>query len=541
MTDTALIRDDKASTRLYAGVKDSMPAPRQFVLLFGIAAAVALGLWLFFWAQEPGYMPLYGNLSERDSAGIVEILQKESVPYRLDPATGAITVPGEQVHAVRLKLAAQGLPQGDPRAGIELIEGEQGFGVSQFVESARYQHALETELARTIATLRPVRQARVHLALSKPSAFARNRELATASVVLELFPGRTLEPNQVAAIVHMVSSSIPALAPENVTVVDQGGQLLTNPDPDGEDAQASRQFEQARRMESAYAERVRRLLEPVTGPGRVSVQVNVDMDFSVVEEAREVYGDPARVRSEQTSEEMRDTRRPAGVPGATSNTPPGTAANGAANAGETTSRTASRNYELDRTLTHTRQLPGRIQRVTTAVLVDHVPQTGADGVTTWRALSAEEITRLEKLVQDAVGFEAARGDSVSVVNTAFVRPTAPVITDEPAALWDTIESTPPAVRDGLRLLVGAVAVLALIFGVLRPSLRQLVPRSTADAGAAAGSPPALAGPLASGPDMPGLPAPSHTTDDVFQRARLAVNDDPKRVAQVVKNWINTHD
>lgn len=542
---TVLVKEDDVPTTLrqrMEGLQETAPNSRQIGLMIGIALAVAVGLWVFTWSQQPGYVPLYAGLAAKDGGEVIEALRATEVPYRVDPASGAITVPEERVHELRLKLAAQGLPQGNTRGGIEMIEGEQGFGVSQFVEGARYQHALETELARTIATLRPVRSARVHLALPKPTAFSRGRAPASASVVLELFPGRSLEPNQIAAVVHMVSSSIPDLQPERVTVVDQTGHLLTNPDPDSEDALNARQFQQVRQLEAAYAERVRQLLEPFTGPGRVSVQVNVDMDFSVVEEARETYNnDPAKLRSEQTSEQGNATAPPAGVPGAASNTPPGpqTAATGT---GSTTSRSATRNYELDRTLTHTRQQPGRVKRVTAAVLVDNLPQQDAKGTVTYRPLTATEQTRLESLVREAVGFVTERGDSISVVNAPFMRATV-TQAEAAAPIWEKLEQAPPLLKDSLRLLVGAIAVLALIFGVLRPAMRQLVGPKAAVA--SADPPPSLlSGPGIEGGEGGGLsnlPATSgEAYEDAFRRARAAVGEDPRRVAQVVKNWVNNN-
>lgn len=539
---TVLVKDDDVPGALrqhLGGLKETAPNSRQIGLMIGIALAVAVGLWVFTWSQQPGYVPLYAGLAAKDGGEVIEALRAAEVPYRVDPASGAITVPEERVHELRLKLAAQGLPQGNTRGGIEMIEGEQGFGVSQFVEGARYQHALETELARTIATLRPVRSARVHLALPKPTAFSRGRAPASASVVLELFPGRSLEPNQIAAVVHMVSSSIPDLQPERVTVVDQTGHLLTNPDPDSEDALNARQFQQVRQLEAAYAERVRRLLEPFTGPGRVSVQVNVDMDFSFVEEARETYNnDPAKLRSEQTSEQGNAAVTPAGVPGAASNTPPGPQA-AATGAGSTTSRSATRNYELDRTLTHTRQQPGRVKRVTAAVLVDNLPQQDAKGTVTYRPLTATEQTRLESLVREAVGFVTERGDSISVVNAPFMRATV-TQAEAAAPIWEKLDQAPPLVKDSLRLLVGAIAVLALIFGVLRPALRQLVGPKAAVA--SADPPPSLlGGPGIEGGGLSNLPTTSgEAYEDAFRRARAAVGEDPRRVAQVVKNWVNNN-
>ncbi len=506
---------------------NELPNLRQVWTLLALAGAVAAGLWLFSWSQRPGHAPLYPGLTAQDAAEVVEALKAQRIEHRIDFATGAVTVPAERLHEARMKLAAQGLPQGGNRLGFEMISGEQGFGVSQFVEGARYQHALETELARTIATLRPVRDARVHLALPKPSAFARQRAGAGASVVLDLFPGRGLDKNQVAAIVRMVSASVADLAPEAVAVIDQGGRLLTEAEPDSDAALSAAQFDQVRRVETSLVQRIHGLLEPMTGPGRVSAEVSVDLDFSVSEEAREVFAaDPSKVRSEQTSEQASSAGAGAvGVPGAVSNTPPGPAAATAAEAeANLISRNATRNFELDRTVSHVRQPGGRPKRITVAVLVDHLPRP--DG--TEQPLSAEELARVEALVREAVGFDAGRGDSVAVMNAPFVR-VEPGPGPEPPPLWEN-----PVVRDALRLVLGAIAVLALLFGVLRPLLRQLLspppPRRVDIEDLSEAERPALTG------GEPSEPSPNGY-EQRLQVARGAVAQDPKRVAQVVKSWV----
>lgn len=522
----------------------SLQITRRLGLMAMIAVAVAAGLFVFFWSQKPQLIPLYTGLDAKATAEATDLLRAAQIPFQIDPATGAISVPEKSVHDARLKLAGSGLTESG-RLGFELMERDPGFGVSQFVENARYQHALETELVRTITTLRPVRDARVHLAIPKPSAFTRQRDVATASVVLELRGGATLERNQVDAIVHMVASSIPDLAPERVTVVDQSGRMLTISDPNSEAALNAAQFEQVRRQETSFNQRIRELLEPMTGIGRVNPEVSVDMDFSVTEEARELYnGEPQKVRSEQISENSTLANGPQGVPGAASNTPPGPAAEPATAAAPTeTSKNATRNYELDRTLQHTRQPPGRINRVSVAVLVDHVPRGGANGKVTDQALSAAELTRVEALVKQAVGFNAERGDTVSVMNAPFVRE-ANVI-DAPN-WWEN-----PQLRDALRLVLGAAVVIALLFGVLRPALRQI-------AGPAKALPDPDNDPFSADVQVmnnegdeqnlqedrlqlagtPQLSLPVDAYEDRLRMAREAVQNDSKRVAQVVKGWVS---
>jgi len=517
---------------------------RRLGLMAMIAVAVAAGLFVFFWSQKPGMVPLYTGLDQKATAEATDLLRAAQIPFELDAATGGITVPEKNLHDARLKLAGSGLTDSG-RLGFELMERDPGFGVSQFMENARYQHSLETELSRTINTLRPVRDSRVHLAIPKPSAFTRQRDVASASVVLELRGGQQLERGQIDAIVHMVAASIPDLAAERVTVVDQSGRMLSVSDPNSEAAVNAAQFDQVRRQETSFNQRIRELLEPMTGPGRVNPEVSVDMDFSVTEEAREIYnGEPQKLRSEQTSENSTTTPGPQGVPGAASNTPPGPAAAPATAATPTeTARNATRNYELDRTLQHSRQPAGRIKRVSVAVLLDNVPRPGANGKTTEQPLSAAELTRVEALVKQAVGFNAERGDTVSVMNAPFVREVTPV---EGPKWWEL-----PQVQDGLRLLLGAIVVLALVFGVLRPALRSITgtpkkpsrddslePHSAdvqlVDDGEGL---PQLGSDRVhlSGQEPLALPVDSY--EERLRMAREAVKTDSKRVAQVVKGWV----
>lgn len=535
---------DKAGAAL-TKIQDARVFKQMGTLLL-IAGAVAVGMMVFFWSQKPTYTPLYTGLDAKATAEATDMLRAAQIPFQLDQASGAISVPEENLHDARLKLAGAGLAESG-RLGFEMMERDPGFGVSQFVENARYQHALETELVRTITTLRPVRDARVHLAIPKPSAFTRQREVASASVVLDLRSGTMLERNQVDAIVHLVSSSIPDLAPERVTVVDQSGRMLTISDPNSEAALNAAQFERVRKLETSFNDRIRELLEPLTGAGRVNAEVAVDMDFSVTEEARETFAnDPAKIRSEQVSQNTVAGTGPEGVPGATSNTPPGPNAAAAPNpaAPVETASSATRNFEMDRTLQHTRQPAGRVRRVTAAVLVDHVPRTGENGKVVMTALDAATLTRIEALVKEAVGFDAARGDSVSVMNAPFVRETeAPV--DVP--FWESPWLHNPMVRDIARYGLGALVVIVLLFGVLRPAMRQIISPSArqkrededgidvsvvdedGDDGVVA---------TLSHDQLPPMRAlPSDAYEDRLRQAREAVKTDSKQVAQVVKDWV----
>jgi flagellar M-ring protein FliF len=399
------------------------PGLKPLATLIGIAAAVAAGVGVVLWSKEPTYSLLYGNLGQQDAAQIAQALDTNAIPYKLE-GSGSITVPADRVHDARLKLAGQGLPEGD--GGFAVMSKEPGFGVSQFMEGARYQHALETELARTITNLQAVEGARVHLALPRQSAFVRDRRKPTASVFLQMKPGRRLESEQVTAIVNLVASSIPELESQQVTVVDQQGRLLSSPDGgNSEIAEREKQMEIARELEERYTQRVEQLLSPLIGSGRVRAQVVADVEMSTTEEAREQYRPESQIiRSEQTAEETSRTGASGsqGVPGALTNQPPapgvalpaGSSATAQAvatdpanpngvTAPDNTSKQATRNYEIDRTVAYTKLPAGRLKRLTVAVLVDNLRATAEDGKVTETPLTPEQLENMTRLVKDAVG------------------------------------------------------------------------------------------------------------------------------------------
>lgn len=513
---------------------------RQLGVLLGLATSVALGVWVVLWMQTPSYRLLYAGLAEKDQARIADELQKAGIPYRVETGSGAILVPEKHVHDARLKLAAQGLPRS--ATGFELLGEGNGLGTSQLMENARYQHALEGELARSIETIQSVERARVHLALPRQSAFLRDRQSPSASVVVNLYPGRSLDPGQVGAIVNLVASSIPGLSAERVTVVDQAGRLLNAPEKSHELALSSSQFEYTRRLEEAYVKRIEAILTPIIGSGGVRAQVTLDVDFTATEQAQEKYHpETAAVRSEQIVEERTTGLAGValGVPGALSNQPPGAGRAPETTAGKkpgaegalasapaseaepaNTSRRAARNYELDRTISYTRAAPGRVRRVTAAVVVDNKPVLNEDGEIERKPLSEEELARLTALVKEAVGFQAERGDSVQVTNIAFTTPPEPEPPSEPS--W----FAQPSLASLGKQALGWLAVLALIFGVLRPMLQALTAR-----GREAALPPP--------PPSGALPAPGTRTDYEQQvaAAKQLAAQDPKRVARVVKNWV----
>ncbi|HLF11107.1 MAG TPA: flagellar basal-body MS-ring/collar protein FliF, partial [Gammaproteobacteria bacterium] len=352
--------DTKQVTRtglpLYAHLP---PAAKQVLLLVGLAAAVAVGVAVVLWSQGSHFASLYTGLTDRDAGEIATLLDGTEVPYRLDENTGGLLVPADRKYEVRMQLAAAGLPRGTG-FGIDEMSDRSTFGQTPFMENALYVRAVETELGRTIGSMQPVEVARVHLALPPQSVFLRQKREPSASVMLKLFAGRRLDPAQVQAVVHLVASSVPELLPARVTVVDQTGALLTSPESDSTASLTSTQFEYRKEVEEAYSQRIENLLGSVVGAERVRASVSAELDFTVTEQTRESF-DPnvAVVRSEQTSEDSRNGADAQGVPGALSNQPPQAAAApavaGSAEQPLAVSRSAVRNFELDKTISHTRQ------------------------------------------------------------------------------------------------------------------------------------------------------------------------------------------
>src|ERR1700728_462388 len=436
-----------------------IPGLRQVGLLAGVAAAVAAAVWLVLWSQGQNYTVLYGQLSERESGQVMDALTAAGIEFKLNPS-GAVSVPESKVQEARIRLASQGLPQSDAM-GIEMIQKESALGSSSMMESARYQSVLETELARTFIKVQGVQTARVHLALPKPTVFLRDSRKATASVMLQLYPGRRLEPGQVAAIVHLVASSVPELAASDVTLVDQAGTLLNSPDESAEAAASTRQFEYTRKLEESYQRRIIELLEPMIGPGRVRATVTADLDFTVTEETHENY-DPQKtaVRSEQTSNESRKGGDGVeGIPGALSNQPPGTsgapvivgatptpgtpaaaaaaAASAAANSGPSSSaQRSTRNFEVDRTLSYVKQPVGNLKRLSVGVVLDDWQKVDADGKVTTSPMSEEDVKRFSQLVRESIGLKEDRGDKLDVLNQTF-KSNAPVAPVDAPPLWET--------------------------------------------------------------------------------------------------------
>lgn len=521
------------------------PVTRQLGVMFGLAAAVALGIAVALWGREPTYGVLYSGLVGQDAVAVVDQLRKDGAKFRLDETTGAIMVPADKVHELRLQMASAGLPK-SAGAGFNVLEQKQEFGTSQFMENARYQRALEEELARTIASVRYVENARVHLALPKQSVFVRKRQEPSASVLVKLFPGRVLEREQVAAITHMVASSIPNMEPGRVTVVDQTGRLLSDEKLNPELSASKEQFAHTRTLEDSYVQRIENILAPVVGLDGVRAQVSADVDYAVTEHTQETYNpDTAAMRSEQRFEQTNSGTDPLGIPGALSNEPPGAgrapetlpAQGTPAAEGENmrSVRRATVNYELDRTISHTRSAVGQIKRLTVAVVVDDKMVPDEEGTLVRTPRTPEELDRITTLVRDAIGFNGARGDTVNVVNVAFTEaqglaplPEAPLW--KQAWLWDVL-------REVFAWLIAAVVLLF----ALRAVMRSFAPRAENEDEEAA----QLTGPdvaedhlsLSGSTVSVHLPGPDQAYEENLNQARQMALQDPKRVAQVVRSWI----
>lgn len=527
----------------------AQPVTRQMALLIGMAASVALGVGVIQWAMKPDFQPLYGAMSPADNATAVSLLQANGIPYTMAGGSGLLSVPSDQIPQARMALASEGFPRGGG-VGFESLYQEQEMGLSSFMEQARYNRAVEAELARTISAMDSVKGARVHVAASKQSAFIRRGQEPSASVMVSLYPGRGLSERQLAGIVHLVASSIPELQASKVSVVDQAGKLLSSEDGEDNDfGYTSEQFRLAQQLEDSLNNRIEAILEPILGAGAVRAQVTADLDFTRVESTSEQYSPETIMRSEQTTEDLTLKSMAAeGVPGGLTDQPPGAAdpaneENVVADAPSPTreSRKATRNFEMDKTISHVREVPGKLLRLSIAVVVDYV--SDEDGNRT--ALEQDRLDEITALVREAVGFDEARGDTVSVINSPFIVPAALEEIPEPGLLeQDWIW---PVSRGALAL----IALLMLIFTVIRPLIRYSTSYTPPPPPPSDGLP-QLASPVApggninedtvalSGPAQAALPG---TTTPAYHQsiamARNVVNEQPARAAYVVKNWMAT--
>ena len=531
----------------------AQPVTRQMALLIGMAASVALGVGVIQWAMKPDFQPLYGAMSPSDNATAVSLLQANGIPYTMEGATGLLSVPSDKIPQARMALASEGFPRGGG-VGFESLYQEQEMGLSSFMEQARYNRAVEAELARTITAMDSVKGARVHLAASKQSAFIRRGQEPSASVMVSLYPGRGLNDRQLAGIVHLVASSIPDLQAANVSVVDQEGKLLSNQGSEENDfGYTAEQFRIAQQLEDSLNGRIESILEPILGPGAVRAQVTADLDFTRIESTSEQYSPETIMRSEQTTEDLTLTSNaPEGVPGDLTDQPPGAAqVTDVPPAGEDDevaaasptreSRKATRNYEMDKTISHVREVPGKLRRLSVAVVIDYLTDEEGNRA----AFEQDRLDEITALVREAVGFDAARGDTVSVINSPFVVPAPLEEIPEPGLLeqdW---------IWQAGRAALALIALLMLVFTVIRPLIRYSTSYTPPPPPPSDGLP-QLAGPSAGGNDMsddtvalsgPAQAALPGTTTPAYHQsiamARNVANEQPARAAYVVKNWMAT--
>lgn len=546
---------------------NAMPVIKQVSLIITLAATVAIGVALVLWSQSPSYSLLYGGLDNRQAADIVKVLEAQAIPYQLDTNSGNLLVPSARVHDVRIKLAAEGYPK-SVETGYQILDKEQGFGVSQFKENVQYLRALEGELAMSIASISAVKSARVHLAIPKRTVFVRKEQEPSASVVVNL--SGSLSEQQVNAIVHLVASSVPNMKPANVSLVDQSGNLLSQQQQHLGMNMSLKQLEYTRNVEQTLSTRIQDLLSPLVGSKGVRAQVTAEIDFSVQEQTRENYNpDPEAIRSLQEIRERNNNQGPEGIPGALTNQPPragiapeenypGKDKNGSL-AKDLQSEKITKNFEIDRTITHLQSQVGSVRRLSVAVVVDDRLKAAEDGSIQRVSLNEDELARFKNLVRDAVGVDEARGDTLSVVNISF-QPEAS--DDETLPLWQQ-----PWFWELIKQLAGGLAVLIIVFGVLRPLLRDLTGVKVLDksgeeipdedeeeaAQLAAAQAAAAAAAAANGENSEEVNATLSALsesqneelqsiveedEDLIEKLKAQIETDPKVAAKILREWMN---
>ncbi|MCC5792679.1 MAG: flagellar M-ring protein FliF [Legionellaceae bacterium] len=517
----------------------SLPFYRQLGMMLGLAASVAIGVAVVLWSRDPNYMPVYTQVSHRDAADMMDVLQRNGIRFKFDQNQGLILVPSEAVQQSRLKLAQEGLPRENHGASFDFLSNTNAFNNSQFMENARYKLALEQELAKTISQFHDIKSARVHLAIPRESAFVRDHREPSASIFIDVYSNHDMPKRTIASIVNLVASSVPSLKASRVTVVDQNGQLFSEGAGNHLFGETERLLDYRQTIEQQYTRKIQDILTPLLGFGRAQARVSVDMDFTSHEQTQESFN-PKKgvVRSEQLMEENRSSKEDAeGVPGALSNKPPAMAQAVPGRPAENVQgpnqqqeaeltdyrKQSTRNYEVDKTISHTRNQPGTIRRLSVAVLVDNKPvYDEASKKMEIKPLTEEELEQIKLLVSDAIGLDAKRGDSLNVINSHFVKPD-PIDPMTEEKFWQ---------KEGFWSIVkqsmAAGFILLLVFGLFKPLLRNLASDKEKED--------AKALPDATGDNSELLPAP---TDYEGQIAllRQVVNKEPKRVAQVVKNWV----
>ena len=522
----------------------AQPVARQLSLLVGFAASIALAVGLVNWASSPSYQSVYGPMSPADNAEAIALLQSNGIQYRMEQGTGLLEVPYDDVFQARMVLASEGFPKDGSGIGFESLYLQQEMGLSSFMEEARYHRAVEAELVRTITALDSVTAARVHLAISRQTAFLRRGNEPSASVMLNLRGGGRLNDRQLSGIIHLVAASIPNLDASRVSVVDSAGKLLSSQGQDSDFGYTAEQFRLAEQFENSLNDRIVGILEPILGVGAVKAQVTADMDFTRTESTNEIFDPNVALRSEQTSEDISNNKLAAGPPGGLVPNPPQPAPQPNAdqqvadNGPERESRQETRNYEVNKTIQYVRSVPGAVDKLSVAVVLDYRIDENGESVPLDPAL----LDQVNALVREAVGFDDARGDTVQVINSPFIVPAPLEPLPEPGLLEQ------PWVWELGKGLLAALGVLALILTVLRPMVKYSTSYAPpALAGASAN--PALAAPggaegddqaaatLALPPTELPLSPPKPNYQQSLAMARNSASEEPVRAAYVVKNWI----
>ncbi len=520
-----------------------LPFLRQVGLLIGLAISIASGVGIVLWSQTPDYTVLFGALDSQDAAQVTQTLDRLGESYQLNQINGLISVPSNKVHQVRLKLAGEGLPASSNR-GFSMLYEEQELGTSSFIEKARYHRALEEELATSIETLDSVKAARVHLAIPKQSAFVRNRDKANASILVNLYPGRTLNDDQLAGMIYLVAASVPGLEHDDVTLVDGHGRLLSKKNSSKDLMASAEQHKLTQEVEARFVNSIMTILVPILGEEGVRAQVVADLDFISIERTSENY-DPNTValRSEQTTEERGSsvavTQQDDGEGDPDILEPQVTSAQPAKTV------RATRNYEVDHTISHIKERQGKVKRLSVALVVDYRKQVRADGSVERLQLTEQEIQQIISLVKEAVGFSEARGDTINVVNAPFLESTQIEELIE-TSMWEE-----PWVQNIGKQVIGLLGIVLLVFGVLKPLLTRL---TAAGAVVANRAMPAMVGAdggvamevgnehitLSGQAAMGGMGGDSlqlPAYDQQLIGARNMVREDPNKVAQVIKGWV----
>ena len=553
-----------------------LSAQQKIAFMVGIAAIIAVVVGTVLWSQQPDWKVLFSNIGEKDGGAIITQLEQQNIPHRMSD-NGSIMVPSNRVHEVRLKLASQGLPRGG-MVGFELMENQK-FGISQFAEQVNYQRGLEGELARTIMSIGAIASARVHLAIPKPSVFIREEQKPTASVLLNLYGGRTLDAGQIAGITHLVSASVPQLIAPNVTIIDQNGSMLSQLKSKLTEAGLDpAQIKYVRDLENSIGKRIEEILKPVLGDENYKVQIAADVDFSQSEQTAETYRpnntpETSSVRSLQSNESAAVNQSAGGVPGALTNLPPvpataplTTPATGAtagaarpAKPGEspgrvvaagiesplnalgqpiTTTKTATTNFEIDKTVRYTKQAMGNIRRLSAAVVVNHRKEIDKAGKPITKAIPDAEMKQINELVREAMGFNKERGDSLSVANSPF---TVSEKLDADTPLWKDPEIIAYG-KDLFKYLLIAGIIAFLYLKVIQPSLKTMFPPQTKeDLDTAEGVADSLghvriAGEEGEEEDVVRI---DHYAIKV-QKARDIAAADSQAVANIIKDWMNAN-